>query len=91
LELRLYLHVFIQYSFLRIRIQRIRLGLNKSPPGLVLTICPSDAQLFYIHMALLSSILGFSLFGLSARMGQLGIQKRNLLESTSSFLFPTFA
>jgi hypothetical protein len=42
-------------------------------------------------MALLSSILGFSLFGLSARMGQLGIQKRNLLESTSSFLFPTFA
>jgi hypothetical protein len=36
-------------------------------------------------MALLSSILGFSLFGLSARVGQLGIQKRNLLESTSSF------
>ena len=37
-------------------------------------------------MALLSSILGFSLFGLGARMGQLGIQKRNLLDSTSSFL-----
>lgn len=36
-------------------------------------------------MALLSSILGFSLFGLSARVGQLGIQKRNLLDSTSSF------
>jgi hypothetical protein len=35
-------------------------------------------------MALLSSILGFSLFGLGARIGQLGIQKRNLLESTSS-------
>lgn len=34
-------------------------------------------------MALLSSILGFSLFGLGARMGQLGIQKRNLLDSTS--------
>ena len=32
-------------------------------------------------MALLSSILGFSLFGLGARIGQLGIQKRNLLES----------
>ena len=32
-------------------------------------------------MALLSSILGFSLFGLGARVGQLGIQKRNLLES----------
>jgi hypothetical protein len=32
-------------------------------------------------MALLSSIFGFSLFGLGARMGQLGIQKRNLLES----------
>ncbi len=36
-------------------------------------------------MALLSSILGFSLFGLGARIGQLGIQKRNLLESASSF------
>ena len=33
-------------------------------------------------MPLLSSILGFSLFGLGARIGQLGIQKRNLLEST---------
>ena len=32
-------------------------------------------------MALLSSILGFSLFGLGARIGQLGIQKRNILES----------
>ena len=39
-------------------------------------------------MALLSSIFGFSLFGLGARVGQLGIQKRNLLESTSSFLYP---
>jgi hypothetical protein len=34
-------------------------------------------------MALLSSILGFSLFGLGARLGQLGIQKRNLLDSAS--------
>ncbi|KAI0264405.1 hypothetical protein BC834DRAFT_882911 [Gloeopeniophorella convolvens] len=32
-------------------------------------------------MALLSSILGFSLFGLGARLGQLGIQKRNLLDN----------
>ena len=32
-------------------------------------------------MALLSTILGFSLFGLGARIGQLGIQKRNLLDS----------
>jgi hypothetical protein len=38
-------------------------------------------------MALLSSILGFSLFGLGARLGQLGIQKRNLLDSPS-FLSP---
>jgi hypothetical protein len=36
-------------------------------------------------MALLSSVLGFSLFGLGARIGQLGIQKRNLFESASSF------
>ena len=40
-------------------------------------------------MALLSSILGFSLFGLSARIGQLGIQKRNILES--AFLPPPSA
>jgi len=39
-------------------------------------------------MALLSSILGFSLFGLGARIGQLGIQKRNLLDS--AFTHPPF-
>lgn len=39
-------------------------------------------------MALLSSILGFSLFGLGARIGQLGIQKRNLLESAASYRRP---
>ena len=38
-------------------------------------------------MALLSSILGFSLFGLGARIGQLGIQKRNLFDS--AFPHPT--
>lgn len=32
-------------------------------------------------MALLTSIFGFSLFGLAARLGQLGIQKRNLFDS----------
>jgi hypothetical protein len=37
-------------------------------------------------MALLSSILGFSLFGLGARIGQLGIQKRNLFDSAFPFL-----
>ena len=36
-------------------------------------------------MALLSNIVGFSLFGLAARIGQLGIQKRNLLDSASCF------
>jgi hypothetical protein len=30
---------------------------------------------------MISSILGFSAFGLAARFGQLGIQKRNLFES----------
>lgn len=35
-------------------------------------------------MALLTSVLGFSLFGLSARFGQLGIQKRNLFDSEYS-------
>lgn len=33
-------------------------------------------------MSLLANILGFSAVGLAARFGQLGIQKRNLFEST---------
>ncbi|KAJ4477300.1 hypothetical protein J3R30DRAFT_3291006 [Lentinula aciculospora] len=32
-------------------------------------------------MSMLANILGFSLFGLAARFGQLGIQKRNLFEN----------
>lgn len=36
-------------------------------------------------MALLSNVLGFSLFGLATRIGQLGIQKRNLFDSTFVF------
>ncbi|KAI0775161.1 hypothetical protein BD413DRAFT_440004, partial [Trametes elegans] len=32
-------------------------------------------------MSLLANIVGFSLFGLAARVGQLGIQKRNPLEN----------
>ncbi|OBZ72159.1 hypothetical protein A0H81_07637 [Grifola frondosa] len=31
-------------------------------------------------MSLFTNIVGFSLFGLAARFGQLGIQKRNLLK-----------
>ncbi|KAI6168065.1 hypothetical protein EDD17DRAFT_743602 [Pisolithus thermaeus] len=34
-------------------------------------------------MALLTTITGFSLFGLASRFGQLAIQKRNLMDSTS--------
>jgi hypothetical protein len=36
------------------------------------------------QMSLLANILGFAGFGLAARVGQLGIQKRNLLDSTLS-------
>ncbi|KAI0326930.1 hypothetical protein GY45DRAFT_1257971 [Cubamyces sp. BRFM 1775] len=32
-------------------------------------------------MSLLANIVGFSLFGLAARMGQLGIQKRPILQN----------
>jgi len=32
-------------------------------------------------MSLLANIAGFSLFGLAVRIGHLGIQKRNLLDS----------
>jgi len=42
-------------------------------------------------MALLSSILGFSLFGLGARVGQLGIQKRNLLENPGGHIISMLA
>ncbi|KLO08927.1 hypothetical protein SCHPADRAFT_588956 [Schizopora paradoxa] len=38
-------------------------------------------------MALLSSILGFSAVGLAARIGQLGIQKRNLFENIGGHAF----
>ncbi|KAG6334408.1 hypothetical protein ID866_4677 [Astraeus odoratus] len=34
-------------------------------------------------MALLTTITGFSLFGLASRFGQLAIQRRNLMDSTS--------
>ncbi|KAF8628037.1 hypothetical protein AX15_004152 [Amanita polypyramis BW_CC] len=37
-------------------------------------------------MSLLANILGFSVFGLAARMGQLGIQKRNLLDNPGGHL-----
>jgi hypothetical protein len=36
-------------------------------------------------MSLLANILGFSAFGLAARFGQLGIQKRNLFDSKCVF------
>ncbi|KIP07637.1 hypothetical protein PHLGIDRAFT_127517 [Phlebiopsis gigantea 11061_1 CR5-6] len=32
-------------------------------------------------MTLLTSVVGFSIFGLAARFGQLGIQKRNLFDN----------
>ncbi|KAF7424163.1 hypothetical protein PC9H_009466 [Pleurotus ostreatus] len=37
-------------------------------------------------MSLLSNIVGFSLFGLAARFGQLGIQKRNLFDNPGAHL-----
>ncbi|KAF8071882.1 hypothetical protein FPV67DRAFT_1411468 [Lyophyllum atratum] len=37
-------------------------------------------------MSLLTNILGFSAFGLAARMGQLGIQKRNILDNPGGHL-----
>ncbi|KAI9456007.1 hypothetical protein F5148DRAFT_384383 [Russula earlei] len=40
---------------------------------------------------MLSSIIGFSLFGLGARIGQLGIQKRNLLDNPGGHLISMLA
>ncbi|KAM6504334.1 hypothetical protein JOM56_001277 [Amanita muscaria] len=37
-------------------------------------------------MPLLANILGFSAFGLAARVGQLGIQKRNVLDNPGGHL-----
>ncbi|KAF8740962.1 hypothetical protein AX14_006439 [Amanita brunnescens Koide BX004] len=38
------------------------------------------------NMSLLANILGFSAFGLAVRMGQLGIQRRNLLDNPGAHL-----
>ncbi|KAF9000683.1 hypothetical protein BDQ17DRAFT_1245359 [Cyathus striatus] len=37
-------------------------------------------------MSLLTNIVGFSLFGLAARFGQLGIQRRNMLSNPTAHL-----
>ena len=42
-------------------------------------------------MSLLANIVGFSLFGLAARVGQLGIQKRPIFDSASSITLPCSA
>ncbi|ETW83159.1 hypothetical protein HETIRDRAFT_316714 [Heterobasidion irregulare TC 32-1] len=42
-------------------------------------------------MALLTSIFGFSLFGLAARLGQLGIQKRNLFDNPGGHVISMLA
>ena len=51
-------------------------------PNLQLTVA-DDGELPHTTMSLLANIVGFSLFGLAARVGQLGIQKRNLFDSKS--------
>ena len=40
-------------------------------------------------MSLFANILGFATFGLAARFGQLGIQKRNLFSSQPHAPFPS--
>ena len=50
---------------------------------------PTHSVLFLLHsklslMALLSTVLGFSVFGLASRFGQLAIQRRNLMDSMLS-------
>ena len=42
-------------------------------------------------MSLIANIVGFSLFGLAARVGQLGIQKRPIFDSASSITLPCSA
>jgi len=37
-------------------------------------------------MSMFTNIIGFSLFGLAARMGQLGIQKRNPMENLTGHI-----
>lgn len=55
-------------------------------PILCSTSTSPTPVLFPLHsnlslMALLSTVLGFSVFGLASRFGQLAIQKRNLMDS----------
>lgn len=51
-------------------------------------IRPHFRSLSTSHMSLLANIVGFSLVGLAARFGQLGIQKQNLFKSV--YLFRIF-
>jgi hypothetical protein len=62
--------------------QRLRLCQVFAPicPHILKTVArTSDTE---SNMPLLANVLGFSVFGLAVRMGQLGIQRRNLLDST---------
>lgn len=43
----------------------------------------NESLRYHPTMSMFANVLGFSLFGLAARMGQLGIQKRNPLDSAS--------
>lgn len=52
-------------------------------PNQQLTVAAADEEHTFTTMGMLSNIVGFSLFGLAARVGQLGIQKRNLFDSKS--------
>lgn len=46
---------------------------------------PDVLLIIQTEMSLFANILGFSVFGLAARFGQLGIQKRNLLDSACKY------
>lgn len=64
------------------------MGQKVSPPP---TSTPRSTTSSPAVMSLLANIVGFSLFGLAARVGQLGIQKRPIFDSASSITLPCSA
>lgn len=59
------------------------LSRETSPPPPATTPTLRSTPLAAATMSLLTNIIGFSIFGFAARVGQLGIQKRGLFESAS--------
>ena len=74
--------MLVRSKLSRLRLCRLCVYLLGLP---VTWVVRSSLPLVTFHMPLLANIVGFSLVGLAARFGQLGIQKQNLFKSMYLF------